>query len=141
MTNFDLVQSWYKRVWEDGDLDTINKFFHSEAEETGLVPDLNVNPNELRDLIEALMELVEDLRFELHLICEHGPWVTATVTARARAVDGGMPIEASGMVAVEVKDGKFLQAINSFNFMKLFEDLGHLPPGVQLACLTGTRLT
>lgn len=141
MTKMDVLRSWYQRIWVEGDLDAIEDFFHDDAEETGLVPELHVRPTEFRDLIEALSTLLDAPHFELHPICEDDEWVTATVTAHARAIEGGAPIKASGMVAVRIRDGKFMQAINSFDFMKLFEDLGILPPGALLTCLTGARLT
>lgn len=104
------------------------------------MPELHVRPSEFRDLIEALTALIESPRFKLQMICESDDWITVAVTAKAQCRASGQPVETCGMVAVQVQDGLFLQAINSFDFIKFFEDLGCLPPGTMLSCLTGTRL-
>lgn len=101
---------------------------------------MHVHPQEFRDLIEAFLSLVENPRFDLRLISDCGGWVCAAMTVRAHGVDGGPPVAVNGMVAVQIRDGQFLQAINSFDYMKFFEDLGILPPGAMLSCLTGVRL-
>lgn len=141
MKHLTLLQNWYQQVWTDGDLDAIENFFSHDACEDGLVPGLSVHPDEFRDVIEAIRELLDDLTFEITPLCEGGEWLCAVVKTQAMSSATEAQVNAHGMVAVRVRDGKFIEAVNCFDFLQLFEQLGLLPPDTMLTCLTGAAIT
>lgn len=140
MPHVRLLEEWYRRVWQEGDLDAIGDFFGDDASEEGLVADFTIAPAEFRDLIEAILDLVEDTRFEVVPICDCGEWLTALVKTHAISTATGDEVAANGLVAVRFRDGKFIEAVNSFDFLKFFGDLGLLPEDTLMTCLTGARI-
>ena len=142
MTNkVELLESWFQRVWIDADLEAIDEFFSDDAEAKGLLPEMRLGPQDYRDFVPLVLALVEDLNVELVNNTESDEWIQSLYKVTARSTASSAPIVVLGQVSVRVKDGKFTEAYNCFDFMGLFEQLGQLPEQSLAICLTGGTLS
>lgn len=137
----ELLESWFQRVWIDADLDAIDEFFSDDAEAKGLLPEMRLGPQDYRDFVPLVLALVEDLNVELVNSTENDEWIQSLYKVTARSTVSSAPIVVLGQVSVRVKDGKFTEAYNCFDFMGMFEQLGQLPEQSLAICLTGGTLS
>lgn len=140
MSHLPLLETWYRRVWQEADLSAIDEMFAPDMVEHGLVPGLSVNPEEFRAIVPALLDLVDEPRFTISRSVECDDWLTAVVQLDAVASEHGRPVAASGQVLMRVAAGRIVEVYNHFDFLSLFEQLGLLPDNTMLLCLSGDRV-
>jgi len=135
-----LLEEWFQRVWVEADLDSIEEFFSEDATANGLLPEMRLGPQDYRDFVPLVLALVEDLQVELVNNTENEEWLQSLYKVTARSTANSAPVVVLGQLSVRVKDGKFVEAYNCFDFMGLFEQLGQLPEQSLAICLTGGTL-
>lgn len=140
MTNLELLQDWYRRVWMEADLDAIDRYFAPRAGADGLMPDGQVGVEDFRALVPALLALIRDLAIEIEHTVEAGDWLWAQITVRAVSAHGVDPVCARGQVMVRIADGRITEAYNAFDFITFFEQAGLLPRDAFMLLLSGERL-
>ncbi len=140
MTKLDLLKDWYQRVWIDGDLTAIDRYFAPRAGADGLMPDGQVSMEDFRALVPALLALIRDLAIDIDRSIESGDWLWAQITVRALTARGVDPIRASDQVMVHIEDGLITEAYNAFDFITFFEQAGLLPRDAFMLLLSGEKL-
>ncbi len=141
MTNLELLQDWYNRVWVKADLDAIDTYFAPRAGADGIMPDGQVGVEDFKALVPALLALVRDLTIDIDRSVESGDWLWAQITVRALTARGVDPIRASGQVMVHIEDGLITEAYNAFDFITFFEQAGLLPQDAFMLLLSGEKLS
>jgi hypothetical protein len=136
-----LLENWFQRVWVDADLDAIDDFFAEDAQAKGLLPEMRLGPQDYRDFVPLILALVEDVQIELVNNTENDEWIQSIYKVSALSVANSAPIVVLGQVSVRVKDGRFVEAYNCFDFMGFFEQLDQLPEQSLAICLTGGTLS
>lgn len=140
MTKSGLLKNWYEQVWEQGNVDMIDTFFGADTMAEGLIPEMQVGPDDFREFVSAFRYHLGDIRVELPKIIENGDWLSAILHVHTSRADNGAPIEVTGQTMVRVKDGKIVEAYNQFDLISLFEQLGQMPEDTLPVCMTGQRL-
>ncbi len=72
MTRKDLLQLWYDAVWGKGDLDMIDKLFRPDTVAAGVLPEMQPGPQDLREVISAVRQLVGGITATLPICVEQG---------------------------------------------------------------------
>lgn len=140
MTNTELLQQWFNEVWVNGNLDAIENILRPDTISTGLIPSFGLRPNDLRALVAALRELLNDIKVTFSHTMEHGDWLAVRTVITAERADTGEPINVTGQLFVRFQDQRIAETHSQFGFFSLFEQLGQLPPDVLPICLTGQTL-
>ncbi|TMV08773.1 ester cyclase [Ruegeria sediminis] len=140
MTKSDVLKAWYAEVWEQGNTDAISRFFTPDTTAEGLIPEMQVGPDDFRDLVTAFRHILGDIRVDLPKIIEDGNWLSAILHVHTTRADTGAPIEVTGQVMARFRDGKVVEAYNQFDFISFFEQLGQFPQDTLPVCMTGQRL-
>ncbi len=140
LTNRELIQAFYDRIWVAGALDEAQEFFDFEAEASGLMPDLAIGAAEFHEFVEALLSQLKVRRVTLEKTVEQGEWITVMASFEAIVLATGQPISGGGMLMTRIVDGKIREAYNCMDFMGFFEKLGLLPEHSLELCMTGQRL-
>ena len=140
MTKSEVLKAWYAEVWEQGNTDAIQKYFSPDTMAEGLIPEMQVGPDDFRDLVAAFRHILGEIRVELPKIIEDGNWLSAILHVHTSRADNGAPIEVTGQVMARFRDGKMVEAYNQFDFVSLFEQLGQFPQDTLPVCMTGQRL-
>ena len=120
MTNPEILRTWYSEVWEKGNTDAIDQFFAPETMAEGLIPEMQVNADDFRDLVMAFRHILGEITVELPKIIENGDWVSAILHVRTFRADNGAPLEVTGQVMARFKNNKMVEAYNHFDFISFF---------------------
>lgn len=140
MKKSQLLKEWYDQVWVHGDLEAIDRFFDPSAMAEGIIPEMQVGPDDFRELVMAFRHHVGDIKVELPKTIEDEEWVSAILHVHTSRADNGAPIEVTGQVMARFAEGKLVEAYNQFDFISLFEQLGQLPEDSLPICMTGQKL-
>jgi steroid delta-isomerase-like uncharacterized protein len=132
--NKALIRRWFEEVWNKGRADAIPEMFASDGVAHGLSDDA-AKPlrgpegflpfhGQFREAFPNIEVVVEDTIAE-------GDKVVARCAVRGKHVGDslgfkatGTEVEFDGITIVRVKDGKFVEAWNNFDFMRMYKQLG-----------------
>jgi len=132
--NKELIRRWFEEVWNKGRADAIAEMMAEDAVAHGLSDD-DAKPlrgpqgflpfhAQFREAFPNIEVVVEDTIAE-------GDRVVARCAVRGKHVGDslgfkatGAQIEFDGITIVRIKDGKFVEAWNNFDFMKMYRQLG-----------------
>jgi len=135
------LEAFYREVWQEGHLDRVEAYFTLDGQAHGLIPDLDVTPDDLRDLIAVNRARLEQIETRILHTIEDGPWLGALIEMRAISLETGQPISLSGQLMARFsEDGRIAEVYNAFDFLTYFEQLGQFPRDVFPLLLTGQRL-
>jgi len=132
--NKALIRRWFEEVWNKGRADAIAEMMAEDAVAHGLSDD-DAKPlrgpqgflpfhAQFREAFPNIEVVVEDTIAE-------GDKVVARCSVRGKHVGDSLGFKATGTQAefdgitiVRIKDGKFIEAWNNFDFMKMYRQLG-----------------
>lgn len=140
MANTDILREWYSRVWEQGDISAIDELFVPDTLAKGIVPDMELGVDELKFLVATIQEMITPPKVRIDKLVEHGDWVAGFMTLQAETLDARTPIEVGAMVFCRFRDGRIVEAYNSFDFVGFFEQLDLLPENTIALCMSGQRI-
>ena len=140
MEKRDILEEWYRRVWIEADLDAIDQLYSPDTQAQGLLPDLQVGPDDFRELVPMFLDMVEDPTVSLDKVMEDGDWASALYSMRVTNPANGQPVIGSGQLFARFDGDKMVETYNSFDFMSFFEQMGLLPEQSMALCLTGQRI-
>ena len=132
--NKALIRRWFAEVWNKGRADAIPEMLAENAIVHGLSDDA-AKPlqgpagflpfhTQFREAFPEIKVIVEDGIAE-------GDMVVARCSVRGKHTGDSLgfmatqaQVEFTGIAIVRVKDGKFVEAWNNFDFMKMYKQLG-----------------
>ena len=135
-----LIESWFRRVWEDEDLDAIVEFMTPHPKVTGLSKAPLAGPDEFRGFAAAMLAHMQDTKISIDHYMEQGDWASFLMHVSATHRGSGTPISFSGLGMVRVEDGKSAETYNFADFFNFFEQIGKLPDNSLECCLVGEGL-
>ena len=139
-SKYQLLESWYQRVWIDGDLEAIDSFFTPRGVASGLMAELQVGADDYKEFVPAVLQLIREQYVTIGAHFDFGDWFWALVTVHAKSARSMAPVEFSGQVMMRVEGGKIAEAFNHFDFIAFFEQLELLPENTMALCLSGETL-
>lgn len=140
MAHLDLLKDFYERVWINGDIAAIDRYFTPRSEAHGMMGEGEVGAEDFKVLVPAFRAGIRDIRVRFNRTVEQGDWLFAHVTAEAMTAAGTDPIRASGMCMMRVENDQVVEAYNSFDLLTFFEQTGQLPPDSLALLLTGESI-
>ncbi|MBU2866362.1 ester cyclase [Pacificibacter marinus] len=141
MTGVEILQAWYERVWEQGDLDAVAEYFDVDAMANGLMTDLAAELEDFQTIVPAVLRLIRNVKITITHSMEDGDKAWALVDIKAQNAENMSPVVCSGQVMIKTKNNKIIEAYNHFDFMSFFEQLGFLPKDTIALCLSGEQLS
>lgn len=133
-----LIRKWFDEVWNNGRTETIDELMVEDAVVHGLSNETGddlIGPAAFREFHSAFYNAFPGIKVSVDDTVAEGDKVAArcTVTATHTGHTLGFsatqrPVSISGMAIVRVKDGKIVEAWNSFDFLTLYQQLGVLSP-------------
>lgn len=132
--NKALLRRWFEEVWNKGRAEAIVEMFAADGHAYGLSdepgkimkgpPDFTPFHSVFRGAFPNIEVIVEDMIAE-------GDKVAARCSVRGKHTGDHLGIAASnasvdftGMVIVRIKDGKFVEAWNNFDFLRMNKQIG-----------------
>src|SRR5215471_1485153 len=132
--NKAVVRRWFDEVWNQGRAAAIPEMFAADGIAHGLSEDVN-NPlrgpegflpfhSQFREAFPNIEVVVEDQVAE-------GELVATRCSVRGKHTGHSLgfaathaPVEFTGMTITRIREGKFVEAWNNFDFMKMYKQLG-----------------
>jgi steroid delta-isomerase-like uncharacterized protein len=132
--NKALIHRWFEEVWNQGRTDVIDELLASDAVSHGIT---NVQGHPLRSasdfkaIHQQFTSALSDVKVTIHETVAEGDKVAIYCSVQARHGGDGFgvaathkPVEYTGMGMVRIKDGKIVEAWNSFDFLSLHQQIG-----------------
>jgi len=129
-----VVRTWFEEVWNQGQEETIDRLFASDAVAHGLPGSALRGPKDFKPFFRRFRAAFPDIRIEVLQTITEGEMIAAHCrvlgTQQGDALGmaaTGKPTEFFGMVFARVRDGQIVEAWNSFDFLTLYQQLGLVP--------------
>ncbi|WP_168206319.1 ester cyclase [Labrenzia sp. PHM005] len=146
MTNLEILETWFQRVWSEEDQSAIDEMFLQDGRAVGLGTQTKVGENEFREhemlgpddfkvFQKALLNLVKDVKIEVTHSMTSNEWLCALCLFQGTSRKTGERIKMTGTVYGRFSDNQILEAFNHFDFLSLFQQLGSLEAGTFERCL------
>jgi len=132
--NKTLMHRWYEEVWNQGRVETVDELMaegcvvHGLADASG--KDVE-GPAEFRAFHAQFREAFPDMVVTVEDTIAENDLLVARCSVRGNHRGDSLgfkatqaPVEFTGISIVRVKDGKFVEAWNNFDFMKMNKQLG-----------------
>lgn len=140
MKGVELLEAWYERVWEQGDLSAIDEYFDISGAASGLMTEFATELADFQALVPAVLHGLRGVNFEILDSMELGDQAWARVRLTAKCARDMKPVSISGQVMIRTCDDKICEAHNCFDFVSYFEQMGNLPQDTLALCLAGEIL-
>ena len=131
-----VVRTWFEELWNQGKEDTLHRIFAADGLAHGLTgpdgPPLR-GPDAYKPFYAKFREAFPDVHIDVVRAVTQGDLVTAHchVTGTHRGESMGpaslKPVDFWGMTMVRVRDGKIVEAWNTFDFLSFYQQIGLLP--------------
>jgi hypothetical protein len=136
----ELLQTWFQRVWSQEDATAIEEMFPSPGKAEGLGEHPLVGPEDFKQFHKAICRLLSNINITIDKSVEQGVWISAICTLHATAQADGKDVTLTGSVFCQIKDGKFLESYDHWDFMGLWGQLGYLPSDAFAQGLQGNKV-
>lgn len=123
----ELLETWFRRVWKEEDVDAIDEMFPFPGEAKGLGAQSLIGPEDFKQFHGALCTLLSDIDICIDKCIEEGVWTSALCTLHATSKNDGSQVKITGTVFGRIEDGKIQEAYNHWDFLELWSQMGYLP--------------
>ncbi len=131
----DLVREWFRRVWEQGDLDAIRELMHPENLSLGLVSD-PIGLESFKAVFRAFERLLNQIEVVVEETLEHSDFIAGRYVLYGTHRGSGKRVSIPGSLFARVKDGMFLECTNYIDYLDVFVQTGALPSDTLQRCLS-----
>ena len=146
MTNLEILETWFQRVWSEEDVAAIDEMFVKDGRAVGLGAQTRVGESEFREhemlgpdefkvFQKALLGLVRDVTISVTHSMTSGEWMCALCVFQGTSRKTGERVLMTGTVYGRFSDDQIIEAFNHFDFLSLFQQLGSLEKGTFDRCL------
>ncbi len=136
-----LMHRWFEEVWNKGREDAIDEMFAEDGIGHGLPTENGEpirGPKEFKPFYRKFREAFPNIKIVVGETVSDGERIACVCHVSALHEGEGIgltatnqPIDFTGIVLVRVQDGKIVESWNSFDFMKMYQQLGALTLNLQ----------
>ena len=128
MNGIQIMQNWFEEVWNNGDVDHIEKYMSATCCVSGLGgPDIH-GPNEFREFHKGLNSGLSNIQCTILKIVENNGDVSGHLKVNATHRTTGIPVEFNSGFFVTIKKGKIVDAMNTVNFLDVLVQINAVSP-------------
>lgn len=140
MNKRELLETWFRRVWQEEDMEAIDEMMTASTEVRGLRQAPQVGPSDFKAFARSLLCLIKETHITIDHFMENGDWATVLMNISAKNRNTDQPLQFFGLALVRIVEDKIVEAYNYADFMELYEQLNLLPAGAMNHCLCGNSL-
>ena len=118
-----LAQTWFRRVWNEGDVEAIDELFARDGVARGIHGDVISGPAEFREFHASFRAVFADINIEVidEIACDDRVAIRCRAQLVHRATE--QPVTLLGTVFFTVRDGQIQKAWNHWDFLGLLESM------------------
>lgn len=141
MTTYrDLIETWFQKVWVEGDTGYIYRACHPDMSAEGHGEEPRQGPEGFETFYKLLHRLADNFQPTVTHVLEDGDWLCARYVFTCRMKKTGQTVTFPCTVLCRVKDNQFIEVLDNVDWISFFE-AGNLMPGHTLeTCLNGTAI-
>ena len=132
-----VVREWFRRVWNQLDVNAIDELFAPDGVAHWLDADPVRGPAAFREFHRALSSSFRDIHVEVVREIQVGDLVAFQAEVRLVPVGQDTSITFNGGAFARVQDRQIVETWDSWNFLGLLEGMGALPHGTLRLALAG----
>ena len=136
----DVLQTWFRRVWNEEDRTAIDEMFPSGGEANGLGEQILVGPEEFRQFHTALCGLLSNISVSIDKSVDDGEWCSLLCTMRATCRTSQKQVVMTGTAFSRVENGQIVETYNHWDFLGLWIQMDLLPANSFERALSGQRI-
>lgn len=125
MSTSTLLQQWYDEVWNKANEGFIDEMMHKDVVIHGLDPEGTTKGIEnFKTFYKNFRESFPSVHVELNPLINDEEFATVFCSVSAKHAKGNN-ISFTGLSVAKYKDGKLVEGWNNFDFLKMYQQLGH----------------
>ena len=126
ITTTELMLQWYEEVWNKGNAAFIDERMHPDTIIHGLDPlGAMQGIDNFKSFYTNFRKSFPHIHVNVQVLASSEDSVAVYCKVCAKNVDG-KEVSFNGLSAVRVKDGMFVEGWNNFDFLKMYQQLGHI---------------
>lgn len=133
--NKALIRRWFEEVWDKGRAEAIDEMFAEDCANHGLVDDAGnptiLGPASFKAFHQNFRSAFPNITVTVEDVLAEGDKIAARCIVRGSHTGSGLgfaatdkAVEIEGIVIARIKDGKFVETWNNFDFLKMYRQLG-----------------
>jgi steroid delta-isomerase-like uncharacterized protein len=133
----EFMNRWFEKVWNQKSEAAIDEMLAEDGVGYGLGPEIH-GPAEFKPFFQSFISAYPDLHIDVLDTVSEGDKVAArchvTGTHQGHGLDlapTGENVDFTGMVIIQIRDGKIWRSWNEFNFMQMYTQLNALTLNLQ----------
>ncbi len=134
------LQAYFDQIWVKGNLDALSTLLDPDARTRGIMGDMPFDPDELRELVTMVRELLGPIEITFPVMVEQNDWLSALVEIKSHAAHNGDPVHIFSQTIARFDGGRMIEIYSGVDSLALFEQLGLLPENAMAVMLGGTAL-
>lgn len=119
-----LLYNWFQQVWNEGRETAIDDLFDENGIANGLENDIK-GPAGFKAFYNDFRSKFSDIKIKVDEVVAEADMEVARCTLEAIHSPSNTRVNFSGLAMVKIKDGKITEAWNHFDFMNMYQQLGH----------------
>ena len=134
--NKQILRRWFDEVWNNGRAEVIEELFDANGIAHGLSDDPAnpiKGPRDYRPFYQVFRQAFPNLQIVIEDMVAEGDKVAARCSVRGKHEGELMgraatqaPVDFTGIAIVRIENGKIVEAWNNFDFMRMYQQCGHL---------------
>ena len=136
----DILENYYKEVWERGDLDAVDTYFNLVADTNRIIDDAGIVPSEIREWVSIIRSFVTNISVRVVKSVEEGDWISAYLEINCQRIDNGAAVHVYQQIKMRFVGDQKIESYPQFDFLRFFEQIGQLPENTFELLMGGARL-
>ena len=125
MSNSGLLQQWYDEVWNKANEGFIDEMLHKDVIVHGLDPVGTTKGIEsFKSFYKNFRASFPEVHVEVKTLVSNAEFATGWCQVSAKHVKGNT-VNFAGLTVVRFQNGKLVEGWNSFDFLKMYQQLGY----------------
>ena len=131
MTPDAVIRAWFKEVWDEGNLDAVDRLMAPDAIAHGLGPDGIRGPEAFKPYVRTMRQALGDLEIEVAQTLTEVDRVAAYCHVVARHAGelfgvqpSNRPVDFWGVTIARIRDGRIVEGWNCFDFLRMYQQMG-----------------
>lgn len=126
MSTSELLQQWYEEVWNKANESFIDEKMHPRVITHGLDPaGTNQGVEHFKTFYRNFRQSFPTIHVQLTPLVHDDEFAAAYCHVTARSANG-KEVTFNGLTVARMQDGKLVEGWNNFDFLKMYQQLGHI---------------
>lgn len=122
----ELLQRWYDEVWDRANESYIDEGMDKDVVIHGLDPTgKTIGVDHFKTFYSNFRKSFPDVHVSLTMLTSNEEFATAHCLVEAKSSDG-KDVHFTGLSVARFINGKLVEGWNSFDFLKMYQQLGHI---------------